>query len=296
MKNKEGVNMTSKPRVSLVLLLLAAALGVYVSRPVAAQQKPAPPATPRIYIFDNGAITGLDPQLFGFTRQEIKEPDFVAVSYLIVHPRGTLMFDSGEIPDADFNGTTPAVDGIMRATKPLMPQMAAAGYTPADVTWFALSHYHSDHTANANAFAGATWIVQKAERDAMFAPKPASIMKPAHFSALQNAKTKLLDDADFDVFGDGTVVIKSAPGHTPGHQVLFVKLAKRGPVLLVGDLYHYPEEITTGRTPSFEWNAEISKASRAKVQAFLKQSGAEMWIEHDKATNAKLPKAPAFLE
>ena len=289
--------MTSRLRACLVLLLFAAALGVHVTRPVAAQQKPAPPATPRIYIFDNGAITGLDPQLFGFTRQEIKEPDFVAVSYLIVHPRGTLMFDSGEIPDADFKADgTPAVDGIMRATKPLMPQMAAAGYTPADVTWFALSHYHSDHTANANAFAGATWIVQKAEREAMFAAKPASIMKPAHFSALQNAKTKLLDNAGFDVFGDGTVVIQSAPGHTPGHQVLFVKLAKRGPVLLVGDLYHYPEEITTGRTPSFEWNADISKASRAKVQAFLKQSGAEMWIEHDKATNDKLPKAPAFIE
>ena len=41
---------------------------------------------------------------------------------------------------------------------------------------------------------------------------------------------------------------------------------------------------------------EISKASRAKVQAFLKQSGAEMWIEHDKATNDKLPKAPKYVE
>jgi glyoxylase-like metal-dependent hydrolase (beta-lactamase superfamily II) len=262
-----------------------------------AQQKPAAPATPRIYIFDNGGIAGLDPQLFGFKREEIKEPDFVDVSYLIVHPRGTLMFDSGGIPDSEFKADgTPVVDGVMRATRQLKPQMAAAGYKPSDVTWFAMSHYHSDHTANANDFAGATWIVQKAERDAMFAATPAAIMKPEHFSALKNAKTKLLDNEDFDVFGDGAVVIKSTPGHTPGHQVLFVKLAKRGPVLLVGDLYHYPEEITTGRTPGFEWNAEISRASRAKVQAFLKQSGAEMWIEHDKATNDKLPKAPTYIE
>ena len=92
------------------------------------------------------------------------------------------------------------------------------------------------------------------------------------------------------------MVIKSAPGHTPGHQVLFVKLAQRGPVLLAGDLYHYPEEITTGKTPSFEWNADVSKASRAKVQAFLKQAGAELWIEHDKATNDKLPKSPQYIE
>jgi N-acyl homoserine lactone hydrolase len=283
-------------RSGVVVLLLAVTIGVPRSQSLIAQ-KPAAPTTPRIYVFDNGSISGLNPSLFGFTREEIKEPDFVDVSYLIVHPRGTLMFDSGEIPDLDFKSDgSPAVDGIMRAAKPLKPQMAAAGYTPADVTYFALSHYHSDHTANANEFARATWIVQKAERDAMFASAPASIMKPAHFSGLKNAKTKLLDNEDFDVFGDGTVVIKSAPGHTPGHQVLFVKLVKRGPVLLVGDLYHYPEEITTGKTPSFEWNAEMSKASRAKMQVFLKQSGAEMWIEHDKATNDKLPKAPAYLE
>ena len=62
--------------------------------------------------------------------------------------------------------------------------------------------------------------------------------------------------------GFDRVVVKSAPGHTPGHQVLFVKLAKTGPVLLAGDLYHYPEERTTGRVPTFEFNAEQSRASR----------------------------------
>jgi glyoxylase-like metal-dependent hydrolase (beta-lactamase superfamily II) len=282
------------PVVALACLALVA---IQAGPSVTAQQKPAPPATPRIYIFDNGGIAGIDPQLFGFKREEVKEPNFVDVSYLIVHPRGTLMFDSGGISDSEFKADgSPVVDGVMRATRPLKPQMAAAGYKPSDVTYFAMSHYHSDHTANANDFAGATWIVQKAEREAMFADKPGAIMKPEHYSGLKNSKTKLLDNEDLDVFGDGAVVIKSTPGHTPGHQVLFVKLAKRGPVLLVGDLYHYPEEITTGRTPSFEWNAEVSKASRAKVQAFLKQSGAEMWIEHDKATNDKLPKSPKYFE
>ena len=87
------------------------------------------------------------------------------------------------------------------------------------------------------------------------------------------------------------MVVKSTPGHTPGHQVLFVKLPKTGPVVLAGDLYHYPEESTTGRIPTFEFNAAQSKASRAKVEAFVKQAGAQLWIEHDMATHAKLPKA-----
>ena len=277
--------------------ILFAALCITLAPALLAQSRPAAPRTPRLYIFENGAIKGLDVALFNFKRDEIKEPDFVNISYLIVHPSGTLMFDSGAIPDASFKGDQATVtEGIMSATKPLKPQLAAAGYKPSDVTYFALSHLHSDHTANANDFVGATWIVQKAERDAMFAEKPQGIIRPDHFSALRDAKTKLLNDEDFDVFGDGTVIVKSAPGHTPGHQVVFVKLAKRGPVLLAGDLYHYPEERATGRIPTFEFNAAQSRAARQKIEAFVKQTKAELWIEHDIATHAKLPKAPAFVE
>jgi glyoxylase-like metal-dependent hydrolase (beta-lactamase superfamily II) len=278
----------------MLIPVLAASVAVSL---VFAQGRPTPPTTPRIYVFDVGAIKGLDPKLFNFTREEIKEPDLVNIAYLIVHPKGTLMFDAGAVPDSAFKGDgSPVVEGIMSATQPLKPQMAAAGYSPADVDFFALSHYHSDHTANANDFARATWIVQKAERDAMLADKPQGIIQPKSYNALRNAKTKILNDEDFDVFGDGAVVVKSAPGHTPGHQVVFVRLAKTGPVLLAGDLYHYPEERTTGRIPTFEFNADQSRAARAKIEAFVKQTGAQLWIEHDIATHAKLPKAPKYVE
>src|SRR5215831_11919597 len=119
-----------------------AALAALCSFGAAAQNRPAPPATPRIYIFDNGTIKGLDPQLFNFKREELKEVDFIDISYLIVHPRGTLMFDSGEIADAEFKDGQPVTKPPMSASKPLLPQLAAAGYKPSDVTYFALSHYH----------------------------------------------------------------------------------------------------------------------------------------------------------
>jgi len=282
-------------RLAILVVLFFAVCSV--DRPSA--QAPRRPAltAPRMYLFDGGRIDGLDTKLFGFTREEVREPNFRITSYLIVHPRGTLMFDSGGIPDSAFTSNGAEVkQGAMTARRPLKPQLDAAGYRPSMITYFALSHYHSDHTANANDFAGATWIVQKAERDAMFADTPASIMQPAQFSALKTAKTKLLDNEDFDVFGDGLVVIKSAPGHTPGHQVLFVRLARTGPVLLAGDLYHYPEERNTGKVPTFEFNAEQSRASRQKIEAFLKQTGAKLWIEHDIATHAPLPFSPAFVD
>jgi N-acyl homoserine lactone hydrolase len=279
--------------------LLAACLAIAVLFAAAprAQTAPGKVKSPRIYVFDDGTLSGLDPkQFFGFERSELKAVDFTAQSYLVVHPKGTLMWDAGVIPDSAFKGNEPAKEGISTATKPLLPQLAVAGYKPSDVTYFAMSHYHSDHTANANAFAGATWIVQKAERDAMFAATPAAIMAPATFSALKDATTKVLDNEDFDVFGDGSVVVMSTPGHTPGHQVLFVKTAKAGPIVLAGDLYHYPEERTTGKTPSFEFNAPQSKISRNRIEIFLKQTGAQLWIEHDIATHANLPKSPRYVE
>lgn len=257
----------------------------------------AAPTSPRIYIFDNGAIRGLDPSLFNFRREELDEVDFVNTSYLIVHPRGTLMFDAGAVADSHFKGDgTPVVEGVVTATQPLLPQLAAAGYTPRDVAYFALSHYHSDHTGNANEFASATWIVQKAERDFMFADSPEGIIQPATYSALREAKTKILDNADFDVFGDGSVVVMATPGHTPGHQVVAVKLANLGTVVLGGDLYHYPEERTTGRVPTFEFAADQSKASRARIEQYLEDNDAVLWIEHDIATHAALPKSPGYVD
>jgi len=279
------------------LLIGLVAIALAWSATPGAQKRPAAPKTPRLYIFDNGDISGLDPKIFGFAREELKSVDFVNQSYLIVHPRGTVMFDTGGIGDDKFPaGGGAAKEGIMTATKKLVPQMRAAGYTPADVTYLVMSHYHSDHTGNANLFAGATWIVQKAERDFMFGDKPQGIIQPATYSALKTSKTKILDDEDFDIFGDGTVVVKTTPGHTPGHQVLFVKLARTGPILLAGDLYHYPEEIATGKTPTFEFDAAMSAKSRAAMRAFVKQTGAKLWIEHDKPTHANLPKSPKYLE
>jgi N-acyl homoserine lactone hydrolase len=282
-----------------VAWLVSAAVAAALAAPIAAraQNRATPPASPRLYVFDCGVIKGLGVELFGFKKDEVPIRDFFVPCYLVVHPKGTLMWEAGLLPDSAFNGGSgPVTEGVSTVNKPLLPQLAALGYTPADITFLGLSHYHSDHTGNANAFAGSTWLVRQIERDAMFAEKPAGIIQQGTFSALKTSKTTLLTADEHDVFGDGTVIIKSAPGHTPGHQVLFLKLKKTGPLLVAGDLYHYPEEQTMNRFPSFEFNKEQSAASRKEIDAFLKKNKAQMWIEHDAATNAKLKKAPEFYE
>jgi glyoxylase-like metal-dependent hydrolase (beta-lactamase superfamily II) len=207
--------------------------------------------------------------------------------YLVVHPRGTLMWDVGLTPDAALKADS--------GTKALKVQLAEIGYSPADIDYVAMSHYHSDHTASANDFASSTWIVQKAERDAMFAEQPARIMATATFSALKNSKTKILTGEDC-VFGDGKAVVKSAPGHTLGHQVLFLKFAKDGNILLAGDLYHFPEEQTLNRFPTFEFNVPQSAVSRAAIDEFIKKNNAMMWISHDLATYNKAKKSLQYYE
>ena len=119
---------------------------------------------------------------------------------------------------------------------------------------------------------------------------------PKFFEGLANSKTVLLNSEDHDVFGDGTVVIKSTPGHTPGHQSLFLKLANTGNVLLSGDLYHYPEEITYKKIPSFDTNKEQTAKSREMIEEFVKQNHAQLWIQHDYTPGIKRKIAPEFYD
>jgi len=179
--------------------------------------------------------------------------------------------------------------------KPLLAQLRDLGYSAQDVTYLALSHYHFDHTANANEFAGSTWLVRQLDREAMFSDKAPFATQPSTYAALRNSKTVLIT-GDHDVFGDGTVILKATPGHTPGHQSLYVKLKNTGAVLLSGDLYHYRQSRTLQRVPKFDANPEQTRSTRAVVEAFLVKTGAALWIQHDYLENAKLKKAPSYYD
>jgi N-acyl homoserine lactone hydrolase len=287
------------------LLFAAQTRGGAQSTP-SAQHKPQPPRSVRLYVFDCGVLHNADMGRFNLKKEDVTTTDMSIACFLIAHPKGTLVWDTGAIPDDSWKPSGLRVtvhvtlpDGQAREAdvdKSLQAQLAEIGYSPSDVTYLALSHYHYDHTANSNVFAGATWLVQQVERDAMFGGKFSGSLQPSTFSELEKSKTIILKKDEYDVFGDGRVIIKSAPGHTQGHQVLYVKLAKTGGVVLSGDLYHYPAELTLDRVPTFEFSQEQTRASRVAVDAFLKKTGAQLWIQHDFNGNAKLKKSPQFYD
>jgi N-acyl homoserine lactone hydrolase len=271
------------------------------SRPVAAQ---APPSL-RLYVFDGGVLDS-DPGRYRLKAAEVATSQLSIAAYLVVHPRGTLMWDAGAIPDDSWTPTGSPVlrrfflsNGQERRVTirtPLEAQLKAAGFAPGGINYLALSHYHWDHVANANRFAAATWLVPQVERDAMLPAKPHDPPQPSNFAALSATKAVVLGERDHDVFGDGAVVIKRSAGHTPGHQVLYVRLPRTGGVVLSGDLYHYPEERTLNRLPTTEFSEEGTRQSRIALEAFLKQSGAQLWIQHDLTAHAKLKKAPQYYD
>ena len=258
----------------------------------------------RLYVFDGGILES-DPGRYQLTKEDVGETRLSVACFLVAHPRGLLMWDTCAVPDAEWTPTGQPVatrlvlaDGAERRVtiqSSLEAQLKATGRRAADVNYLALSHYHWDHTANANAFAGSTWLVPPAEREGMFG-KPAGTVRPATYERLRTSKSVAVTAAEHDVFGDGTVIIKSAPGHTPGHQVLYVKLPKTGGVLLSGDLYHYPQERTMNKYPTFEFDQAQTRMSRAGVEAFMMRTGAQLWIQHDLTAHAKLRKAPQFYE
>ena len=282
----------------LGLIVLVAAIVPSASQLTTAQQRKAQlPNSVRLYVFDCGKLDIPDITPYQLTRAEIATNVMSVPCFLIAHPRGTLMWDVGAVTDRLIPaGGTGTLRGYGTSSKKLETQLNEIGYRPRDITYLSLSHFHWDHVGNANMFAGATWLVRQGERDVMFSDPPSTRTEPQNFNALKNSKTTIITTADYDVFGDGSVVIKSAPGHSPDHQVLFVNLSKTGPVVLSGDLYHYPEERALKKIPTTEFNREQSAASRAAIEAFLMRTHAQLWIEHDFNANAKLKKSPAYYD
>lgn len=295
-RQREGLRYAA---IAVVLMLGASSVPLVRHAAQAAQPRPPAVKSLRLYVFELGNIPVADAsQMFSEPLKIAPGGCCVIVGHLIVHPRGTLMWDTGVVPDAQIGSGAAGTETAGK--KSLKAQLAEIGYSPKDITYLALSHYHFDHTANANDFQGSTWIVQEAERDAMFAGKkvPGFGPEPAsHYNMLQNSKTIILANIDeYDVFGDGTVIIKAAAGHTPGHQVLILKLPKTGPVMLAGDLYHFPEERAAKLVPNIEFDKEQSRASRVVIEDYVKQRAMPLWIEHDTRLYAKVKKSPNYIE
>jgi len=216
---------------------------------------------------------------------------------LIRHDNAYLLWDLGlgdrYAASKQGSDAAPGVHITMPAT--LHAQLQSLQLAPADITYIAFSHLHWDHTGNANDFSNSTWIMNRAELAAATALPPPNGVLPDTFAAYKSAKIEGID-GDFDVFGDGTVMILRAPGHTPGHQVLKIKLRKSGTVILSGDLYHLRVNRTFRRVPVYNANRADTLASMDRIETIIKNTHGRLVVQHDPHDFESLPKAPAYLD
>jgi len=263
------------------LSILAALLTLsLLTQPAAAQA-----TIERLYVIECGERTAPDVAPWTPGVNVGKPVDFVDTCYVIKHGQDWMVWDTG-LTDALYSAA-PSDPFAWRRTNTLAGELEKIGVKPGDVKYVAVSHTHPDHVGNVELFPQVMLLVQQAEYDwpnQDGSPR----FKPSH------PVTKL--DGDYDVFGDGSVMIISTPGHTPGHQSLLVKLRQTGAVLLSGDAVHLKENWDAKRVPAINVDKEKSSASMQRMADLMTQNKAQLWINHDKPQSVTIKHAPEFYQ
>jgi N-acyl homoserine lactone hydrolase len=282
--------MTRKTRLmklSLFFTVLAAWLAS--AQPGSAQQAAAQHAAPgaeRLYVLYCGDIALNDASSF---TPGASGPGALSVTcYLIKHGQDWVLWDTG-LPDSlvGMPDGMKSNAGVWTSKKTLASQLAELGLKPSDIRYLALSHSHPDHVGNLNLFPQATLVVQKAEDD---------WAQPFGGPRFKPEQPAIKPEGDRDLFGDGSVMLISTPGHSPGHQCLLVRLPKTGALLLSGDAVHTRANWDSHRVPERNFNMAQSLASLDRMAAVLKENNAQLWIGHETAEVPLRKYAPAYYE
>lgn len=253
----------------------------------------------KLYVLDCGTVQARDLSLFNPGVDKDVAMDMAVPCYVIKHPeKGILVWDAG-LSDSlvSEEGGLEVYQGAFNLVvkNTMLSQLQEIGIEMDEVTYFAPSHLHFDHSGNANYFSSSTLLMQQVEYDIAFSTEATKhSFDDKHYSKLQQAKHIGLQ-GDYDVFGDGSVVILSTPGHSPGHQSLYLKLQQTGPVILTGDLYHVEKNRKDYGIPV--WNdKKMTVQSFAKIDRIIEQTAAALWIQHDPEEAKTTRLSPEFYQ
>jgi len=210
---------------------------------------------------------------------------FVFSCYLIKHGSDYMLWDTGHALTAP-GGVAPKVS--------VVDQLKQLNVTPDQIKYVGISHYHGDHTGQLDSFPGAHLMIGSGDWNAVSNPKPSPGVNSKPFAHWISGGGKVEPlPGDKDVFNDGTVIILSTPGHTPGHRSVMVKLQGKGSVILVGDAVHFRENYESNGVPTFNVSRADSVASMDRIKKLASVHRATVIIQHDARDVSKLPAFPA---
>jgi len=217
-------------------------------------------------------------------------------AYLIEHPKGTALFDTGMHPDCqrDPGGRLGArLAGLFefdhQPGEEIGARLEALGRDPTKIDLVINSHFHFDHVGGNAQIPNATLLVQRREWDAGMEPDSAAKrgFDPRDFDL--GHKLRLID-GEHDVFDDGSVVCLPTYGHTPGHQSLKLKLPG-GEIVLAADSCYFCRTLRERRLPRFAYDKEAMLGVLDRLAA-MEQAGARIFFGHDPEFWATVPQAP----
>lgn len=258
---------------------------------------------PRLYVFDCGSLEfrNIKPASHdnndGGHDHKADVRELFVPCYLVEHAGQRLFWDGGLPLSMVGKGNVSVMPGVTaRYDRSVIDQLNDLGIQTSDIDFVAFSHMHLDHAGAGNAFFESTLLIQQSEYQHAFVNfEQSQGLSPSSYMALAKADHVILD-GDYDVFGDGRVKLIAAPGHTPGHQLLWLDLDEMGPLLLSGDLYHDQKSRHERHVPSFNTDREQTLASMDKVEHFLKETGTTLWISHDPVLAKILNFSPAYYD
>lgn len=272
-------------------IIFSLAMATSLAAPVSAQEAP----DLEMWQLDCGTIELSDAGDFSDAHlYDGEERTLVVNCYLIRNADQYMLWDAGLSKDLiGISYTEGAFTVSMKRS--LVDQLAELTLSPEDINLAAVSHYHFDHTSQLADFPDATLLIGAADWDVVkAAQEPNQLVDPRPFTPWLGEDTAPVTAIaqDHDVFGDGSVLIKATPGHTPGHASLLVRLPEKGDVLLTGDLYHFEEQVTNRGVPQFNTNRADTLASMARFDAIAKSLDATVIIQHDLRHLDRLPTFP----
>lgn len=248
-----------------------------------------------LYAYTCGYITLPSAFLLTKTRGWLTVP---VPAYLIVHPRGKVLFDSGmhtitQTDPVGYLGEDGAKSNVI-AFKPgeeIAARLAATSIDPASITHVVNSHLHYDHAGGNVQIPNADVIVQASEwSHAMAQPANDVAYHKGDFDTGQRVKHV---HGEHDVFGDGAVTCVPTPGHTPGHQSLRVK-TERGEFVLCGDACYLRRSLEDLHLPGIVHDREHAMKSLHWFRD-MQARGHRLMFGHDPDFWTGIPQAPERL-
>jgi glyoxylase-like metal-dependent hydrolase (beta-lactamase superfamily II) len=172
----------------------------------------------------------------------------------------------------------------------VVSKLAKLDLEPGDVAHVVQSHLHFDHAGGLEFFPEATVYVQREEL--RFAYWPAVYQREIYLRADFDHPLRWKElEGDYDIFGDGSMLILRTPGHTPGHQSLLVRL-DGGPVLLMGDATYLLGKMRERLLPAVVWSPDAMVASWERIEDIERREGAELICTHDLDFRERVKLAP----